>query len=158
MFFIFVFFHFPCKIIILTSLLSVNKYQILDIFKWKYLENDSFACSFVLLECKFCNQLFTVIYVKDFFHVIPFFHSHNFFYFDPCWHTKSCRRMLAVSLYRVKQSLATYRLKRFFYSREKSRSQSSSFWHIWKKHGFYFLLQKLRLSINRLGISMKLIE
>ena len=29
---------------------------------------------------------------------------------------------------------------------EKSRSQSSTFWHIWEKRGFHFLIRKLRVS------------
>ena len=84
MFFIFVFFHFPCKVIILTSLLSVNKYRILNIFKCKCLVYVRFTCSFVLSECKFCNEIFTMIYLNDFFHVFSYFHSHKIFYFDPC--------------------------------------------------------------------------
>ena len=35
-------------------------------------------------------------YFNDFFHVILWFPSHKIFYFDPCWHTKCCRRILAV--------------------------------------------------------------
>jgi len=90
------FFHFPCKVIILTSLLSVNKYWILNIFKWKYLVNISFTCSFVLFECKFCNKIFTMIYLNDLFYVFIYFYSHRIFYFYPCWHTKSCCLRLAV--------------------------------------------------------------
>ena len=96
MFFILAFFHFLCKVIILTSLLSVNKNWIFKIFKWKYLVDNSFTCSFVLFECKFCNKTFTMIYLNDFFCAIFSFHSHEIFYFDPCWHTNSCRRMLSV--------------------------------------------------------------
>ena len=39
--------------------------------------------------------------------------------------------------------------------REKSRSQSSTFWHIWEKHGFHFLMGKFRLSIDRMWPPMK---
>ena len=48
-------------------------------------------------------------------------------------------------------------LSSFFSYREKSRSQSSTFWHIWEIHGFHFLMKKFRISINRLGPPMKLI-
>ena len=41
--------------------------------------------------------------------------------------------------------------------REKSRSQSSTFWHNREKHGFHFLIRKLRLSIDRMSPPMKLI-
>ena len=44
-----------------------------------------------------------------------------------------------------------------FDDREKSRSQSSTFWHIREKHGFHFLIRKFRLSIERLSPPMKLI-
>ena len=42
--------------------------------------------------------------------------------------------------------------------REKSRSQSSTFWHIQEKHGFHFLIWKLWISIDRLVPRTKLIE
>ena len=43
------------------------------------------------------------------------------------------------------------------YYREKSRSQYSTFWHIREKHGFHFLMRKLRISLGRMGPPMKLI-
>ena len=33
------------------------------------------------------------------------------------------------------------------YDWEKSRSQSSTFWHIWEKYGFHFLIRKFRISL-----------
>ena len=42
--------------------------------------------------------------------------------------------------------------------REKSRSQSSTFWHIQEKQGCHFLMRKLWVSIERLGLPMKLIR
>ena len=42
-------------------------------------------------------------------------------------------------------------------NREKSRSQSSTFWHIPEKHGFHFLMRKFRNSIDRMSPQMKLI-
>ena len=39
---------------------------------------------------------------------------------------------------------------------EKSRSQSSTFWHIWEKHGFHFLMRKLSISIKWLVPRTKL--
>ena len=42
-------------------------------------------------------------------------------------------------------------------NREKSRSQSSTFWHIREKLGFHFLMRKLGISLGRLGPPMKLI-
>ena len=41
--------------------------------------------------------------------------------------------------------------------REKSRSQSSTSWHIREKQGFHFLMGKLGISTDRLGPPMKLI-
>ena len=38
------------------------------------------------------------------------------------------------------------------------QSGKKSFWHNWKKRGFLFLMRKLRLLIDILGFSMKLIE
>ena len=39
----------------------------------------------------------------------------------------------------------------FIYYREKSRSKSSTFWHIREKQGFYFLMGQLRLSTDRMS-------
>ena len=99
MFFIFVFFHFLCKVIILTSLLSMNKHKILKISLWDYLVNDSYTCSFVLYECKFCNEICIIMYFNGSFNILFHFFSHEIFYFDPCWHSKSCLRVLAVLSY-----------------------------------------------------------
>ena len=41
--------------------------------------------------------------------------------------------------------------------REKSRSQSSTFWHIREKHGFHFLMRKLGISTEQMRPPMKLI-
>ena len=41
--------------------------------------------------------------------------------------------------------------------REKSRSQSLTFLHIREKHGFHFLIRKLRVSTERMRHSIKLI-
>ena len=41
--------------------------------------------------------------------------------------------------------------------REKSRSQSSTFWHIREKQGFYFLMRKLGISTKRMRLPIKLI-
>ena len=41
--------------------------------------------------------------------------------------------------------------------REKSRSPSSTFWHIREKHGFHFLMRKLRNSTERMSPQTKLI-
>ena len=41
--------------------------------------------------------------------------------------------------------------------REKTRSQSSTFWHIWEKQGFHFLIGKLSISTNRLHPRTRLI-
>ena len=44
------------------------------------------------------------------------------------------------------------------YDREKCWSQSLTFWHIWEKQGFYFLMRKLRIFTNRMWLPMKLIK
>ena len=77
-------FHFLCKGIIFTGLLSVNKYEILYIFHQIYLVCHSCTCSFVLFGCKFCNKIFILIYTNNFFHGIFHFHYLKNFYFDPC--------------------------------------------------------------------------
>ena len=42
--------------------------------------------------------------------------------------------------------------------REKSRSQSSTFWHIQEKQGFHFFMRKLGISTDQIGPPMKLIK
>ena len=96
MFFIFVIFHFLCKLIILSSPLSVNKSKILKNFYWFFLVYDNDTWYFVLFECKFCNEIFIMIYYNDLSYVIFHFDSHKIYYFDPCWNAKCCLRMLAV--------------------------------------------------------------
>ena len=101
MFFIFVFFHFLCKVIILTSPLWVKKYKILNIIWWIYLVNDNYTCSFFLFKCKFCSNIFDLIHFSDLLYVIFHFYTHKIFYFGSCWHAQSCLWMLTVKTHYV---------------------------------------------------------
>ena len=100
-FFIFVYDHFSCKVMILTSPKSVNKNKVLNFFLWIYLVNDNYTCCFFLFKCKFCSNIFDLIHFSDLLYAIFHFYTHKIFYFGSCWHAQSCLWMLTVKTHFV---------------------------------------------------------